>query len=193
MLEQITSLHLPDVTTQREDAVDLRGLNDNIFSHVLSSFMIQFTPDQTATLSAMYRVLAPGGVVGIAIWGPNSDAEIIHKRACAMLNPAYQAPSPYAPRSWRSEQDHAAKIIEAGFRDVATGTVRMPFKCRDAEHFVEYWFDFGNPVPTKYLDDWKANGGDVVKLRTAVRDVVREQYNDGRNVWFRAVLGWGRK
>jgi len=59
MLAQVDKLGLPNVTTKRADAVTLAGVDDETFMHVLSSFMIQFTPSAQSTVQAMYRVLKP--------------------------------------------------------------------------------------------------------------------------------------
>ena len=55
MLATIDKLALPGVSTQHEDAVTLSGLADNTFTHGLSSFAIQFTPDPAACVRSLYR------------------------------------------------------------------------------------------------------------------------------------------
>jgi len=69
MLAQVDALALPNVTTQIEDAVTLAGLAHNTFTHSLTSFAIQFTPDMRACVHAMYRTLKANGIAGFAIWG----------------------------------------------------------------------------------------------------------------------------
>ncbi|KAK8203398.1 hypothetical protein M8818_005289 [Zalaria obscura] len=193
MLERVDALKLPNVSTQVEDASTLAGLPDDTFTHVLTSFMIQFTPDPHVAVKAMHRVLAPNQVVGIAIWGTAIDHQIIHEKACARLNPDYVAPRPETVKSWRSEPDHRDAMAKAGFKDVGTEAVRMPFYCRDADHFLEYWFDSKNPVPKMFHDDWTAHGGDLAALRAECGKIVQEEYDGGKDIFMGATLGWGRK
>lgn len=192
MLEVIDNLKLRGVTTQREDAVTLSCLSNDSFSHVMSSFMIQYTPDAHATLASMYRVLAPGGIAGIAIWGPRTIADI-HDKACYRLKPTYKSAPPSAAGSWSSKEDHKIALDKAGFKDVAIDTVWMPFECKNADHFLDYWFGYGNPVPRKMIEHWTAAGGDLEALKDEVRKVVQEEYADGADIGFEAVLGWGSK
>ena len=193
MLAEVDKLQLPLVSTQREDAVTLSGLSDNTFTHVLSSFAIQFTPDCMATVHSMYRVLQPGGIAGIVIWGPYTGPAAIHNEACKRLKPDFTPTATQAPKSWREERDHKAAMEAAGFNEVATETVRLPFAFDKAEGFTEYWFGYGNPVPSKLLAHWQAAGGDLGELKREIEDLVQEEYGNGAEIYFDVVLGVGRK
>ena len=67
-LEQIELLHLADVTTRQADAMGVADIADGKFTHVVSSFAIQFTSDCSNTVESMYRVVTRGRVAGISIW-----------------------------------------------------------------------------------------------------------------------------
>lgn len=69
MLEKIEKKLLPQVKCQVLDAIDLSPIVDRTFTHSLSTFMIQFTPDPFGALKEMYRVTKSGGTLGLCMWG----------------------------------------------------------------------------------------------------------------------------
>jgi len=81
----------------------------------------------------------------------------------------------------------------AGFEDVSTEMIKVPFEFESAEEYLGYWSDGGNPVPEKMNADWEARGGSREALRGEIGTVVRDEYEDGKGIHFTAVLGWGRK
>ncbi|GAB7339550.1 hypothetical protein MBLNU457_6160t1 [Dothideomycetes sp. NU457] len=194
MLKQVDSADLPGVTTQLVDAVTQAGLDDNTFTHSLTSFAIQFTPDMLATVQSMHRTLKPGGVVGFANWGAGTCVDIVHDAAGKRLDPSYQKLSVYPAGAWNSEQEQRDAMTKVGFKDVKTLSMNMPFAFESAEDYAHWYFGpFGNPVAAKLLADWKKHGGDLEELKFAVQDVVREQYDDGKGLAMEAVLAWGTK
>lgn len=178
MLAQIDKFNLEGVSTQVEDAVTLSGLQDASFTHGLSSFAIQFTPDPTACVTSLYRVMQPGGAVGLAIWGPVWEIEEAHIKACKNLNPQYAYQAPLATGAWRDEATHKIKLIEAGFIDVRTDLMKMTFECGGVDGACDYWFRSTNPVPGKCLSDWVASGGSREQLETEFRRAVQRIYED---------------
>lgn len=193
MLDQVANLRLPGVETQRADAVTLNGLQDDTFTHVLTSFMIQFTPSALSAVRAMHRVLQPGGVAGIAIWGPYTGPMSIHEIAATNLRPGYRCPPYFGEGAWRTESDHLAAMKAAGFEDVTTELIDVPFALRNAEEFLQFWFDSANPVAEQLHADCAAVGESRAHLRHEVRRLVREEYGDGQGIYLTAVLGWERK
>ena len=69
MLETIGKKHLPQIKCQVLDAIDLSPIADGTFTHSLSTFMIQFTPNPLRALQEMYRVTKPGGTLSLCMWG----------------------------------------------------------------------------------------------------------------------------
>jgi len=195
MLGLIDALHLPGVTTQLEDACDLSGISDGTFTHSLTSFMNQFTPDMLATVHAMYRTLKPGGIAGFAIWGGGTDVDTIHNSACTRLDPSYKRIDTYPRGSWSGEEEQRDAMMKAGFKDIEILSLYMPFKFECAEEFCEWWFgNHGNPVAKKFIDDWKEHGeGSLEELEKVAGDVVRKGFDDGKSMKMEAVLAWGRK
>jgi len=194
MLKQVDSLNLPGLSTQLEDAVTLSGLDDNIFTHSLTSFAIQFTPDMLATVQSMHRTLKPGGIAGFAIWGAGTDVDLVHDKAGKRLDPSYQKFNVYPEGAWTGEQKQRDAMTKTGFKNVNALSMKMPFGFESAEDYAHWYFGpYGNPVAAKLLADWKKHGGSLDELKTAVQDVVREQYDNGKGLAMEAVLAWGTK
>lgn len=193
MLAQVDKLKLPNVVTQQEDAVTLGGLDSDVFSHVFTSFAIQFTPDTPETVRQLYRVLRPGGMAGIVIWGDYAGPLDIHDRACRLVKPDYKPADPNTRGAWTSIREHQAQLQSAGFKNVGTDCCLMPFHCESGEQFCEYWFGYNNPVPGKLLKAAEEQGIDMEQLRTVMAKLVDEEFEGGKGVYFTAVLGWGSK
>jgi ubiquinone/menaquinone biosynthesis C-methylase UbiE len=193
MLVQIDKRGLANVSTQREDAVTLAGLQDNSFTHGMSTFAIQFTPDMAACVRSLHRVIRPGGIVGIAIWGPYIGPGEVHNEACRNLQPDYVPVPPEVKGAWRGEEEHRRQMEESGFENVRTEIVRMPFEPGSAKGACDYWFRGGNPVPEKMVRDWMTSGGSVEELEREYQRLVREKYGNGKDIYFDGLLGWGTK
>lgn len=193
MLAQISNYGLPTISTQREDAVTLSGLHENTFSHGMSSFAFNFLPDPAAGISSLFRVIRSGGSIGVAIWGPQTDLSEVHNEACKRLNPSYEPLQPENSRAWRSEADHKRILERAGFKDVATELVKMPFEPGSAKGACDYWFRSTNPVPRTLVGDWVEKGGSVEELEREYEKIVSEEYADATKMFMDGTLGWGRK
>ncbi|KAF2765431.1 DUF676-domain-containing protein [Teratosphaeria nubilosa] len=195
MIKEVEALGIPDVVTGRYDAVTLSGLPDDKFSHGLTAFTINYTTDPEACVHSLYRVIKPGGYVGIAIWGPTVGPGDVHEKATDMIDPAYKIKYPVGEKAWRDQETHERKLQQAGFADVEVRTVQLPFGDGTIEGITDFWFRSTNPVARKVVDSWRAQatGCNVVDLEAAFARVLEEQYESGRAVVMDAVLGWGRK
>jgi len=63
----------PEIEWRQGDAGDLR-FEDGAFDVVVSQFALMFFPDQVGALRGMWRVLAPGGRLAVAVCGPLADS-----------------------------------------------------------------------------------------------------------------------
>ncbi len=79
------------------------------FDRVLCQFGLMFMPDRTAVLGEMRRVLAAGGGLGLAVWGPIENSP------------------PYAQQ---------AEIVGRLVGDAAAAIVRAPFALSDPDPLV---------------------------------------------------------
>jgi SAM-dependent methyltransferase len=63
----------PEIEWRQGEAGDLRFAN-GAFEVVVSQFALMFFPDQVGALRAMWRVLAPGGRLAVAVCGPLAES-----------------------------------------------------------------------------------------------------------------------
>jgi SAM-dependent methyltransferase len=63
----------PEIEWRQGDAGDL-PFEDGAFDVVVSQFAAMFFPDQARALRGMWRVLAPGGRLAVAVCGPLADS-----------------------------------------------------------------------------------------------------------------------
>jgi ubiquinone/menaquinone biosynthesis C-methylase UbiE len=64
----------PEIDWRQGDAGNL-PFEDGTFDVVASQFALMFFPDQAGALREMWRVLAPGGRLAVAVCGPQPDAK----------------------------------------------------------------------------------------------------------------------
>ncbi|KAK3169665.1 hypothetical protein OEA41_009049 [Lepraria neglecta] len=85
MLEALDKKQTPNVKTGVMDAAELDNIEglglDGSFSHAFSTFMIMFTTQPINVLKEMHRVLQPGGIIGLAIWGERVDPSTLWEEA----------------------------------------------------------------------------------------------------------------
>lgn len=116
MLEVIRKKCLPEVKCQALDAIDLSPIMENSFTHSLSTFMIQFTPNPLCALKEMYRVTKSGGTLGLGMWGEMCFITP-WEETVRQFEPDYTFPHSYTP-DWSNEETLRAYIQEVGFKDV---------------------------------------------------------------------------
>ncbi|KAI9881442.1 MAG: hypothetical protein M1830_000004 [Pleopsidium flavum] len=192
MLENISAAKLPNVATQVLDARSLsKELQPETFTHAFNTFMLQTITTPSSAIREMHTVLAPAGVIGIALWAQRNGPFEIWERACQSLDPSYTLPAPFDdPHAWRTREELERALKEVGFMGIEMEDVTMPFPFEGTKKFVEFWFGAKNPAAEKCMSNWN---GDWEKVRTAVERVCREEFADGREIYTWAVLGLGRK
>lgn len=184
MLKMIEEKHLPNTETLVLDAGELNGpLGSRIFSHVLSTFMITFLPSPINALREMHRVLRPGGVIGLGLWGEKNGPAKIWDTACKKVDPTFH--SNPVPTAWLRPEQAEAGLSEVGFRDVKSEIFPMLFEMEDADAFLHFWFETRNPAVLKSISKWK---GDLEPVKQAMREVLKEDYDDGRNIIIEGIL-----
>ena len=193
MLEKISQANCPNITARVLDARDLSSrLDKGSFSHVFNTFMLQSLTTPLDALCEMHDVLAPGGVVGAALWAQRNGPFEIWEAACKRIEPGYELPAPFDdPVAWRTQAELKVALEKAGFKDVWTEEVKMPFEFESAEAFAEFWFRAKNPAPVKVMTNWPQER--MEEVREMVCRVVREEYADGKGIYTWAVLGVGKK
>ncbi|KAI4125970.1 MAG: hypothetical protein LQ338_003996 [Usnochroma carphineum] len=192
MLENISAANLPNVTTKVLDARSLsQGLQPGTFTHAFNTFVLQTIINPSSAIREMHTVLAPTGIIGIALWAQRNGPFEIWERACQTLDPSYTLPSPFDdPHAWRTCEELERALKDAGFTDIKTEEVTMPFPFEGAAEFTDFWFGARNPGPERCMSNWN---GDRDKIKTVVEHVCKEAFADGREIYTSAVLGLGRK
>ena len=159
------------------------------FSHVLSTFMTQFTDDPDAVVREAHRMLQPDGVLGLGSWldiGINWPWE----EACRALDPAVQPRSPYSDTAWTAEEDVDTSLRAAGFREIVHERVRLYLRFGDTEEYVGYWYSAKNPGMLRMQSAW---GGDIEEVRATLDRILREKYAGGKEFPMMALLTSARK
>ena len=178
MLAQLEAKRLPNVSILEADACNVGNpkLQTNNFSHVLSTFMIQFTDEPERALQEMHRVLRPAGVIALGSWldiGINWPWE----EACKRLDPSFVPQSPFGTGAWQAAQDVETAMQNVGFVNVESRDFTVQLNFGGTEEFVEYWYNAKNPGMLKMQSAWK---GDIEEVRETLKEVVGNNFGEGR-------------
>ena len=190
MVEVIERKKLKNVRTMVVDATDLHLFQPDTFTHVFSTFVLQFVPDPLLAMREMYRVTAPGGVVGIGTWG-KLDMSQPWTEACRHFDPDYTSPNYGLAEGWSTEEQVKAQMEKAGCREVKTKTVRPTWEFKSDE-YIKYWLESKNPGIEVILRPWRESGK-FNEVRPVFERVVKEKYHGGRGFGMEAILAFGKK
>lgn len=193
MISILKERAIPNVETKVMDACvenAPNGLKNESFSHVLSTFMVQFVPQPMSVVREMYRTCTPGGMIGLGIWG-EMDVKHAWDDACMELDPeGYTPHNSFAEGGWETAEEVESALIEAGFRDIQTEKFHAAWHFQSAEQFADFWIGCGNPGIMKMQSGWKGN---LREVRDTMIRVVNEKYGGGNKFVMQAFLMVGRK
>ena len=164
------------VTLRVADGRRLDGMEDGSFTHVFSTFMVCLAPEPGKIVSEMLRVTAPGGVLGLAVWGDPRFGAFSQPwtRACRELVAGFAAPM-IMDEDWTLAANVEAGLREVGFREVHVREEHVPFRWESVGVLSEYIFHGGNPANLKMVDAFRAQGGDMDKVRPIFERVIKEE------------------
>lgn len=193
LVRRIVSTHgWTDVSTGVLDATCLRGIEDNSFSHVFSTFMITSTPDPHAVAQQMYRVTNGGGVVGLATWSGNKVGWCKPwEKACRAIDPSYTCPQMSEPEFGTVESVRRG-LEQAGFQDIQVKLVRSKWAWECPEKCYQYFFESNNPALDKLKGPWEESGR-MDEVRPLFERILREEYGNCTDVEETAILAVARK
>ena len=128
------------------------GFPDGAFDVVLCSFAIFLVPDMAGALTELWRMVAPGGRLGVTSWGPDlfEPAGSMWWEALQVELPPDRMPSGPSPRAqWESPEQALALFAAAGIDAPITS------ECVPGTHSI------------RHGDDWW-----TIVLGTGMRGVV---------------------
>ena len=165
MLSFAASITSPDPATSapitwREASATNMPLPDAAFDVVYCQLGLQFFPDRPAAMREMYRVLVPGGRLGLMVWQGIQYSPGFGALAAALARhvSTEAAGIMRAPFGLAEAEQLRALVAAEGFRDIAiqsvAGTVRFPSVLRFVQDYVR-----GSPLSghvAKVSDDTRA-------------------------------------
>jgi ubiquinone/menaquinone biosynthesis C-methylase UbiE len=165
MLSFAASITSPDPATSapimwREASATNMPLPDAAFDVVYCQLGLQFFPDRPAAMREMYRVLVPGGRLGLMVWQGIQYSPGFGALAAALARhvSTEAAGIMRAPFGLAEAEQLRALVAAEGFRDIAiqsvAGTVRFPSISRFVQDYVR-----GSPLSghvAKVSDDARA-------------------------------------
>lgn len=163
------------------------------FSHVFSTMAIQNLPSPASegVLAQWARLLAPNGIVAIAMWdfdekcGPHT----LWAEATVAVDPSYVSPPMVPARHWTGCKELDEGLREAGFTEVRSEVCEIGFDV-GKEGFLKFFLESGNPLAVDRRGSFK---GDLGKVKVEMERLLDEVYEGGRKIPLSAALAVGRK
>ncbi|SCL71444.1 Ubiquinone/menaquinone biosynthesis C-methylase UbiE [Micromonospora citrea] len=129
-----------------ESDVEALDLPARSFDAVLSRWGLMFAVDRRRTLASLHRLLAPGGVLAAAVWGP-PEANPMTSLGFRTLAAGLPGPPPDRPGPF-SMADAArtrADLLAAGFTDVDVEPVGIAIRFSCVDEYLAYTRDVTPP------------------------------------------------
>lgn len=126
----------------REGDAEALPFADGAFDAVLSTFGVQFTPDQPRAARELLRACRPGGRVALASWTPDGFIGRMFKVVGAHVPPA---PGVRSPAYWGTEAG-LADLFGPGAGALRTAVRHFTFRYLSPGHFLEVFRTWYGPV-----------------------------------------------
>lgn len=174
MLEIVEKKSLRNVQTQVLNAIDLDPIKENTFTHTLSTFMVQFTPDPLQSLREMYRVTKAGGMLGLCMWG-RLCFDAPWEEACRQLDRDYTYPHTWTP-DWQDGEQITGYLQQVGFKDIQMKSMTPRWDYPTPEPYLEFFLESKNPEFERAFNPWR-DIGKYEEVETLFKQLVREKYS----------------
>jgi len=133
------------VTFQEADAEAL-PYPDASFDVVVSTFGVMFAPNHGRAASELWRVVRPGGRIGLASWTPQGFLGKLFRTIAAHVPPPAGVPSPLL---WGSESHLGDLFMDA--EHIEHRVRNFAFRYRSPEHWVDVFRAYYGPVHKAFL------------------------------------------
>jgi len=199
MLDTISKRRLLNVSTVLGDARDLTNVISShsggtggltAFSHIFSTFELQWMMDSVQAIREMYHVMKPDRVLGIGIWGEQINSYEVWERACKNLDPTSVIPDLFVDGAWRTPEQLENVLRKIGFRDLKSENMMVPVEFMSAKEYATFWFEGKTPGAMKVIEVWK---GDLKAVGAEVEKIVQKDYDNRRSLALQIVLTIGKK
>ena len=124
-----------------EGDVETLDLPGTAFDAVLSRWGLMFATDHVAAFRTLRRLLAPGGVLAAAVWGPASANALMHlgfqvlSRRLDLAPPPPGTPGPFS----MSDPAHLTdELAAAGFVQISVAEFPMAFRLGSVKEYVAF-------------------------------------------------------
>jgi SAM-dependent methyltransferase len=115
---------------------------DGSFDVVVSTFGVQFTPNQVQAAKELARVCRAGGKIGLACWTPESFIGHVFKTLGKYLPPA----AGLAPPSSWGTRARIEELFERSARRIQTTKRDLVFRYRSPMHWLEVFRTYYGPL-----------------------------------------------
>ena len=180
---RVARLGLNNLEFRQMDAA-APDLPDASFDVALCRWGLMFIDDLEGTLSRLHGLLAPGGRLAIAVWGPPeavpaiSLATRVLRRELGLPPPDDGAPTPF---DLADTEALTRTLTAAGFRAIEDRPVSVVYEFASDEEYFAYRRDLSPPDPamakipeSRLGTAWQAVGEALAPYRTAEGRVVME-------------------
>ncbi len=130
----------PEVEWHQGDATDL-PFGDAGFDVVVSQFLLMFVADRIAAIKEMWRVLAPGGRLAVAVWMAfeRAEGDVVLSQIARRLIGDDAAESFKAPYVLGDGDEFLGLFHSAGIADAQVETREGSFFFSSIDEFVRVW------------------------------------------------------
>jgi ubiquinone/menaquinone biosynthesis C-methylase UbiE len=175
---------LQDIVEFREvDAEEMFDLPASSFDAVLCRWGLMFLPSPHIALRGIHRSLVSGGRFAAAVWAEKSKVpvlglpiDIINRELQIAVPTTSSDPSKYTPGLFSLANASRLEnyLTEAGFKDVYSEILTIPFEFASAEEFTHFVLDISAPI--RYMLE-KETEKRKEGIRNAITEEARRQYS----------------
>ncbi|MGQ0578370.1 MAG: class I SAM-dependent methyltransferase [Betaproteobacteria bacterium] len=135
----VARAHAPEdgvpIEWRQGDATQL-PFADGMFEFVLCQQGLQFFPDHSRALREMHRVLAPGGMLALNVWGKASRYNVALAEALARYHDANTANRSLAPFALSDPQVVRTLVTDAGFGRIDMRTAVVTRRVQPSQEWL---------------------------------------------------------